>query len=103
MNIESGSHGNTTESLDISRRLEECALDMEATAIYLAFGGSNVSASQYRQWAADIRSIVIPQPVDEFVNQQCPKCGMIASNIFACGNCKDPMKIYGNPDVSTKS
>ncbi len=54
------------ESLDISRRLEECA---KFHIKYAILWGNNKHsdencqiASMHNQWAADIRSVIVPQP-----------------------------------------
>lgn len=85
--------------IETSKLLLECADWLEKIGNHeksiLIEQGMDNSDSHFLKWAAAIRSIAIPEPVkEEFTNQKCPRCGMITANIFACGHCKNPNKLY---------
>lgn len=53
-------------SLQISERLEECARFLNGEGVF------DVAEDQLAIWAADIRSLVIPQPLDDVESDPAP-------------------------------
>ena len=51
---------NEVDLLELSKRLEQCAIWLDQKAI----GLPHVEATYCKQWATDIRTIVIPEPFD---------------------------------------
>ena len=50
----------STESLEVSKRLKNCAQYLDALADFT--NCSEETERDLHQWAADIRSIILPQP-----------------------------------------
>ncbi len=61
------------ESLELSRRLEECADMLETKAREFQM---SVISIKYRQWASDIRSLIMPSPVPN-ATITCNGCGKV--------------------------
>lgn len=49
----------TTETLELSKRLEALAYDLELRTIYFSAAGLHDKSLKYERWAADIRNVVI--------------------------------------------
>lgn len=49
--------------IETSKLLSECALDLESFAVYCAYAGHTKKADKYVEWAAAIRSVIIPEPI----------------------------------------
>ncbi len=54
----------STESLELSKRLEELAEYHDGRHLKYVRLQMMMAAARHYQWAADIRSIVIPQPIE---------------------------------------
>jgi hypothetical protein len=54
-----------------------------------------------QQWLVDLILIDIENnKVPEIINQKCPRCGFITSNIFNCPVCKNPDILFREHGVS---
>ncbi len=57
-----------SEVIEVSRRLEECADWHDSMAIICRARAEPNNGDVHEQWAADIRSIIMPQPGEKDVS-----------------------------------